>query len=79
MGELMVQNVEVHRDLGRHDAEIENLKIEVHAMRVDLSEIKQMLSEATGGWRMLMAVSGLAAALASGLTWLVFKLLGLFR
>lgn len=72
-------HIGVHRDLGRHDAEIENLKTEVHAMRVDLSEIKNMLSEATGGWKMLMAVSGLAAALASGITWFIFKIMGLFK
>jgi len=71
--------VEVHRDLGRHDAEIDNLKAEVHAMRKDLSEIKAMLSEAKGGWRVLMAVSGLAAAVASGITWTVFKVLGLLK
>lgn len=69
----------LHRDLGRHDAEISNLKAEVHAMRVDLSEIKQMLSEAKGGWRVLMAVSGLAATISSGITWFIFKVLGLLK
>jgi hypothetical protein len=75
----MPPDIEVHRDLGRHDAEIGNLKKEVHAMREDLSEIKQMLSEAKGGWRVLMAVSGLAATVASGFTWFVFKVLGLLK
>jgi hypothetical protein len=70
-------DTEVHRDLGRHDAEIDNLKNEVHAMREDLSEIKKMLSEAQGGWKVMMAVSGLIAAVASGLTWLGLKLMGL--
>jgi hypothetical protein len=69
----------IHRDLGKHDAEIENLKQEVHLMRGDLSEIKEMLNEAKGGWRVLMAVSGFAAAVASGITWVVFKVLGLLK
>lgn len=72
-------DIEVHRDLGRHDAEIDHLKAEVHAMRMDLSEIKSMLSEAKGGWRVLMAVSGFAATVASAVTWLVFKILGVLR
>lgn len=70
---------EIHRDLGKHGAEIENLKAEVHAMRVDLSEIKQILSEAKGGWRVMMAVSGMAATVASGITWLALKLMGLLK
>lgn len=70
---------EMHRDLGRHDAEIEYLKREVHGMREDLSEIKAILSEAKGGWKTLMAVSGFAAAISSTVTWLVFKILGLLR
>jgi hypothetical protein len=72
-------DLDVYRDLGAHDAEIENLKREVHAMRGDLSEIKAMLSEAKGGWRMLMAVSGLAATVSSGATWFVFKVMGMIR
>jgi len=70
-------DTEVHRDLGRHDAEIENLKDEVHAMRGDLSEIKQILSEAKGGWKVMMAVSGFVATAASVMTWIGMKVMGL--
>lgn len=72
-------DVEVHRDLGRHDAEIANIKDDLQTVKTDVSEIKQMLAEAKGGWRMLMAVGGLAAAISSALTGLLIKLFGWVR
>lgn len=71
---------EVHRDLGKHDAQIESLQREVKHLHEDmgrvmeqLSEIQQTLSEARGGWKTLMWVSGLSAALGGlivkGLSW----------
>ncbi len=69
-------DVEVHRDLGRHDAEISNIKEDLHTVKNDVSEIKQMLAEAKGGWRMLMAVGGLAAAVSSAITGMIIKVTG---
>ena len=71
----MPSDPEIYRDLGVHDAEITNLKEQVTAMRVDVTDIKEMLSEAKGGWKALMAVGGLAATLSSALTSLIFKLM----
>lgn len=55
----------LHRDIGKHDAQIEALQDHVdqlHAdMRLVLSElqsIKTTLAEAKGGWRVLMWVGG---------------------
>lgn len=66
---------DVQRDIGRHDEAIENLKVEVHAMREDVSEIKTMLAEAKGGYKALMAVAGLSATLGAMLVGLLGKLL----
>lgn len=66
--------MELHHEIGRHDAKIEALEREVHALREDVADIKRMLSEAKGGWRMLMMVGGFSAAIGAGaaklLTWL---------
>ena len=61
---------EIHRDLGKHDAQIEALNAQVNRMYGDmqlmmtqLTTIQQTLSEAKGGWKTLMWVGGLSAAL----------------
>jgi prefoldin subunit 5 len=72
---------ELHRDIGRHDAQIEALQAQVDRLHGDmakaLSELQQInrtLSEARGGWRMLLAVGGLSSALTAG----IIQLMGLF-
>jgi hypothetical protein len=59
---------ETDRELGRHDADIETLKREVHELRMEVHKIAVMLSEAKGGWRMMMAVAGLSGMLGAGAT-----------
>jgi hypothetical protein len=54
--------------VGRHDAQIEALEREVHALRADIAEIKRMLSEAHGGWKALMLVAGIAATIGAAAT-----------
>lgn len=61
---------EIHRDLGKHDAQIEALNSQVNRMYCDMQQmmdqlttIQQTLSEAKGGWKTLMWVGGLSAAL----------------
>jgi prefoldin subunit 5 len=72
---------EVHRDLGKHDAQIEALNREVKHLHEDmgkvmlqLAEIQATLSEAKGGWRTLMWVAGFSAAIGGffvkALSWL---------
>ncbi len=72
----MPPDIEVHRDLGRHDAEIGNIKEDLATVKTDVSEIKRMLAEARGGWKMLMAVGGLAAAISSFVTGVIIKMVG---
>jgi prefoldin subunit 5 len=72
---------EIHRDLGKHDAQIEALNSQVNRMYHDMQQmmgqlttIQQTLSEAKGGWKTLMWVGGLSAALGGivvkVMTWL---------
>ena len=55
----------IDRDLGKHEAEITQLKNDMQSVKADVSEIKQMLSEAKGGWKVLMLVAGGAGALGA--------------
>lgn len=72
---------EVHRDLGKHDAQIDALNREVKHLHNDmekvmlqLAEIQQTLSEAKGGWKTLMWVAGASSfvggLIVKGVTWL---------
>lgn len=60
---------EIQRDLGKHDAQIDALNARVDELSSDLktvmsqlSSIQQTLSEAKGGWKTLMWISGVSAA-----------------
>lgn len=68
----MPESTSVHRDLGRHDAEIEALRNEmarlaaaVEGQGKRLDEIGRTLAEARGGWRTLMVLGGAAAAIGA--------------
>jgi hypothetical protein len=60
-----MENPSIHHDLGRHDAQIEQLQADMRAMKEDVHEIKMILSEARGGWKTLMLVGGIAAAVGA--------------
>jgi len=53
---------EVQRDLGRMEAQITTLISQVSALNVKVAAIDKTLSEARGGWRMLLMVGGVAGA-----------------
>lgn len=58
---------ELHSAIGRHDEAIDNLKEEVKAMRKDLQEIKDLLSQTKGGIRMLITVGSIGGAVGAAL------------
>ena len=66
---------DLHRDIGKHDAQIEGLQHEVQRLHKDMAEvIKQLrqvndtLSQAKGGWKTLMMVAGMASAATAAMT-----------
>jgi hypothetical protein len=74
MSDLMEQA----RELATHASEIRHLQSDMDKMVEDMEEIKKAiieinktLSEAKGGWKMLLAVGGAAGVVGSGITWLV--------
>jgi prefoldin subunit 5 len=73
MSDLMEQA----RELATHASEIRHLQADMDKMVDDMEEIKKAiieinktLSEAKGGWKMLLAVGGAAGVVGSGITWL---------
>lgn len=53
---------EVQRDLGRMEAQISSMCHKLDALETEVRVISSTLSEARGGWRILMLVSGASAA-----------------
>jgi prefoldin subunit 5 len=74
MSDLMEQA----RELATHASEIRHLQADMDKMVEDMEEIKKALakidrtlSEAKGGWKMLMAVGGASGVIGSAITWFI--------
>jgi predicted secreted protein len=66
------------RDFGRLESEVEGMKELVRAQTVaittlttQVNAIQLTLSEARGGWRMLLLVGGAGASLGAGMAWAI--------
>ena len=64
-------------DIGKLEVEVQNLRDDiidlkklVEQLNTQMSKVTAQLSEARGGWRMLMLLGGAAASLGAGVTWL---------
>jgi chromosome segregation ATPase len=73
----------VERELAEHGVEIKHIQDDMDRMMKDIDEIKRSLadinrtlSEAKGGWKTMMAVAGLAAAVSGTLGFLLHYLTG---
>lgn len=64
----------VQRDLGRMEAQIAALTKSVEALTAKVNEMSTTLSEARGGWRLLVLLGGASAMLGG----LIVKWLPLF-
>jgi hypothetical protein len=53
---------DIHRTLGAHDARIESLQYDVAEIKRDMKLILAAMSEAKGGWKTLVMVSGIAGS-----------------
>jgi len=60
------------RELATHSADIKHIQTDMDKMAIDIEEIKEAireinktLSEAKGGWRLLLGVGGVGAAVAT--------------
>jgi len=71
----MILPPEAVRELATHAAEIKHLQSDMDKLVEDMEEIKKTLvaiqgtlSEAKGGWRMLLLIGGAAGTLGAGIT-----------
>ena len=69
------------RELATHSADIRHLRTDMDKMAKDMEEIKdaireisKTLSEAKGGWKLLLVVGGIGASVATFVAWAVDKL-----
>lgn len=62
--------------LGRHDALIEALTKELHAVRSDLAQVMALMSEIRGGAKVGLKVIAGVGAISSGLTLVIEKFIG---
>jgi molybdopterin biosynthesis enzyme len=53
------------QDFGRLEGEVTALRREVDLMRDDIKELLAAVENAKGGWRVLLAVGGVAGALGA--------------
>lgn len=66
------------REIATHGAEIKHIQDDLDAIaaemkevRIALAEINKTLSEARGGWKILMMIGGAGGAVGSFITWIV--------
>lgn len=75
---LAVVENEVRHQTLRHEefrdevrGEFRDVKDDVASVRTDVAEIKEILTQAKGGWRVLLGIGGLAGLVGAALMWLL--------
>ena len=71
VNEMQIAQAVLSEKLARMQADIEAVTVAITQLTVTLSNINITLSEAKGGWRMLMIVGGAGCALGSGIVYLI--------
>lgn len=61
----MTEN-ELHRDMGRMETEISELKRRVGNVETMMFDVHKIVTEARGGWKTLLAVGAASAAVGAG-------------
>ena len=61
----------LQRDLAKAEARIEIMQQEITALRGDVRMLLNFISEARGGWKMLIISAAVAGSVGSALTWLI--------
>lgn len=58
----------LHRDLGRVEGRLEKVEADMDDVKRMVKDMHDTITTAKGGWKTLLAVGGLSAALASAVT-----------
>jgi hypothetical protein len=69
--QLQIAQAITTEKISRIESDLEALATSIKQLNSTLSEISVTLSEAKGGWKMLMVVGGAGAAMGSGIGYLI--------
>lgn len=67
-------DAQLHRDIGRLEGRVMALESTVAEMKEMIGDMHETITQAKGGWKTLIVVGSIGAAIGTGLT----KLLGVF-
>ena len=70
VNEMQVAQAVTAEKIARMQLDIEELSVSIHQLNQTLMDISVTLSEAKGGWKMLMVVGGAGCAIGSGIGYL---------
>ena len=72
---MSIESIAIGRELATHAADIAHLQRDMDKLSEDMTEVKRCLasinttlSEARGGWKMMMMVAGVSGAIGAALT-----------
>lgn len=71
-----MDNADIQRQLGANQQAIDTLTGEVHLLRTQVAALTSMISEAKGGWSVLMSIGGVGALIGGAVATGVQRLLG---
>ena len=71
VNEMQIAQAVTAEKISRIESDLEELATSIRQLNATLSDISVTLSEAKGGWKMLMVVGGAGAAMGSGIGYLI--------
>ena len=71
VNDIQIAQAVTAEKISRIESDLEALSLSLRQLNETLTEISVTLSEAKGGWKMLMVVGGAGAALGSGIGYLI--------
>ena len=71
VNDIQIAQAVTSEKISRIESDLEALSLSLRQLNETLTEISVTLSEAKGGWKMLMVVGGAGAAMGSGIGYLI--------
>ena len=71
VNDIQIAQAVTAEKINRIESDLEALSLSLRELNETLTEISVTLSEAKGGWKMLMVVGGAGAAMGSGIGYLI--------
>ena len=68
--QLMDPN-QIQRHMGRLEEQVRQLTSDVHSLKQTVEQLRDIMVEARGGWRVTIAVGTIATAVAGVIAWAV--------